>query len=137
VLDFFLKRCLLLQQNIKISIRLPERSANLFVRPNKGDGLGHPFFNNLPDSFGGIQLRFLREVAEGDAFVGGDLTENVAVQTGNDAQERAFAGSVEAKDADLRAVEEGKRNILQHLPVGRVDFAHPYHREDDLVVTHC
>jgi hypothetical protein len=48
----------------------------------------------------------------------------------HDAKERALAGAVRADDADLRAEEEGERDVFEDALVGRMDAGNVLHRED-------
>ena len=62
----------------------------------------------------------------------------VLVLAGDDAQQGALAGAVQANHADLGAVKKAERDIAQDLlVVGREELAHPHHREDDLLICHC
>ena len=56
----------------------------------------------------------------------------VLVDAGHDAQQRRLAGAVEAEHADLGAREEGQRDVLEDLALGRNDLAHAVHRVDVL-----
>jgi hypothetical protein len=59
---------------------------------------------------------------------------DLLVAPGEDAQERGFAGAVEAEHADLRAVEERERDVAEDFLA--LDFLRDAdHREDDLVRT--
>jgi hypothetical protein len=57
------------------------------------------------------------------------FADDVLVDAGHDAQHRRFARAVEAEQADLGAGEEGERDVLDDLALGRDDLAHAVHRE--------
>jgi hypothetical protein len=60
------------------------------------------------------------------------FADDVLVDAGHDAQHGGFAGAVEAEQADLGAGEEGQRDVLDDLALGRDDLAHAEHGHDVL-----
>src|SRR5262249_39751767 len=73
------------------------------------------------------------EVAGAHAVGGMALAEEVHVHARHDAEERALAGAVGSKEADLRAGIEREPDALQDLPLGRHDLAEILHEEDELM----
>ena len=64
-------------------------------------------FDRLADGVLGVQLRFLRQVADLDAGLRAGLAVEVGVHAGHDLQHGRLAGAVQAQQADLGAGEEG------------------------------
>ena len=76
-----------------------------------GDGL----FDVAPDVFVGIELRLLREIADGEAVGQLGLAFELVVHAGHDPQQRALARAVAAQHADLGARIERQPDVLEHL----------------------
>ena len=93
-----------------------------------GDGL----LDVALDVLGLVELRLLLEQA--DRRVGREhrVAAEVGLDAGHDLQDRRLAGAVVAEDADLRARQEGERDVLEHLLVGRVVLRQAVHRVDEL-----
>jgi hypothetical protein len=91
-------------------------------------------FHFLAHGFFRIQLRFLRQVTNVQTRHRARFALDVGVDAGHNFQQGRFTGAVQAQHADLRAREEGQRNIFQNLALGRDDFAHAVHGID--VVCH-
>ena len=82
-----------------------------------------PFLNDFFDGLAGGELRLLLEITDAIAFGEAHLADIVLVDSGDDAQKRALARAVQSEDTNLRAVKEGKIDVLQGLRVsagGRV-----------------
>src|SRR5205814_9757792 len=79
-----------------------------------------------------IHHRLLRQVADLQARHRRRLALDVMVDAGHDLEQGRLAGAVQAEDADLGAGEEGERDVLEDLTLGRNDLAHAVHREDVL-----
>jgi hypothetical protein len=92
----------------------------------------HAFFDDLAHGLGFVELRLLLQIADGVAGRQHRLADVVLLDAGHDAQQRALARAVQTEHADLGAVEIGEADIAQHLLLGRVDFADPHHRINDL-----
>ncbi len=103
-----------------------ELVESLDERHQAADSLEHVVKHVL----GGIELRLL--VEQPDACPGSELrvATELAVAPGHDRQQARFAGAVVAEHTDLRAVEEGQRDVLEDLPIGRVDLAELVGLED-------
>ena len=78
-------------------------------------GLGDPFLHVAAHILRGIQARFLRQVADPDVPGDHRRAHEISVQSAQDTEERGFAGTVGADDADLGAVEEGERDIVENI----------------------
>ena len=90
--------------------------------------------STLPStSLAGVELRLLRQVADRDALGGPGLAVEVLVSPAMIFEQRALAGAVEAQHADLGAGEERQPDLLQDLPVRRVDLAQVLHDVDVLL----
>ena len=95
-------------------------------------GLGDAVLDVAAHVLGLVELGLLLEQPDGGAGRELRLAAVLGVLPGHDPQERRLAGAVEAQHADLRAGEEGERDVLQHLLVRRVRPAQPVHRIDVL-----
>jgi hypothetical protein len=74
-----------------------------------------------------VQLRFLRQVADFHARQMLHFAVVFLVHIGHDAQHGGFTGTVQAQQADLGTGEEGQRDVLDDLALGRHHFAHAEH----------
>ena len=139
-LDLVLQFRLLLQQRIHLvrAHLLREPAADGLIFGQEPHHPGAALLHHLLDGLLGIHLRLLLQQPHGVALGKRDLSQMVLLHPGNDPQERALARAVEAEDPDLGAVEERQVDVLQHLPLGGMDLAHPDQREYDLsiVVAH-
>src|SRR5215467_788648 len=54
------------------------------------------------------------------------------VDPGHDSQQRRFAGTVDAEDADLGVGIERKIDVFQYLAVARIGLGQPLHVIDEL-----
>ena len=94
--------------------------------------VGDRLVDRLPHGLGGAELRLLREVADADARVLDALAEELLVDAGHDAKQRALARAVGADHADLRAGKERQIDVLEDALVRRVDARDLLHGEDEL-----
>ena len=79
----------------------------------------------------GGELGFLFEQADGIAGLEVELAVDLFVAAGEDAQERGFAGAVEAEDADFGPVVKGEGDVAEDLLA--FDFLRDaHHGENDL-----
>ena len=62
---------------------------------------------------GRVELRLLRQIADGDAFAGPGLADELLVDTGDDLHQRRLAGAVRPDDGDLGARQKAESNILE------------------------
>ncbi len=72
------------------------------------------------------------QVADVEARHGDGLALDLLVDAGHDLEQRRLARAVQAEHADLGAGEEGQRDVVQDLPLGRHDLADAMHGEDVL-----
>ena len=66
----------------------------------------------------GVELRLLRQIADGDVLARPGLALKVLVDAGHDLHQRRLAGAVGADDADLGAVIELQVDVAQHRLLG-------------------
>jgi len=91
----------------------------------------HTLFDALSHRLVGVELRFLREHADGVARLEMNVPVELPVEAGEDSQERTLARAVEAQHADLRAVKERQADVSDDLlPLDRLRDAN--HREYNL-----
>ncbi len=119
-------------QGIEVGIRLGIGGID-FVQSRLGI-LDHAdrFLDDFADGFRGVELRLLGQVAHVQAGHRPGFAVELGVDAGHDAQQRGFAGAVEAQHADLGAGEEGQGNVLENLAFRRNHFAQPMHGVDVL-----
>ncbi|OIQ96268.1 hypothetical protein GALL_217880 [mine drainage metagenome] len=92
----------------------------------------HALFHRLAHRLLRIELRFLGQVADLDPGHGHRLAFDLLVQSGHDLQHRRLARAVQSEHADLGAGEEGQRDVLEDLALGRDDLADAVHGENVL-----
>jgi hypothetical protein len=112
--------------------RLGEARIDLVELAQRVHHLLHTFFDDLAHGLARGELRLLLQIADGVAGRQHRFADEVLLHAGHDAQQRAFACAVQPQHADLGAVEIGEADVAQHLLLGRVDFADPHHRINDL-----
>jgi hypothetical protein len=91
------------------------------------DHLAEAFLDDLAHAAAGVEVGFLRQVADADAGLRAGLALDVLVDAGHDPQQRGLARAVQAEHADLGAGEEAERDVLEDETLGRNDLAHPVH----------
>ncbi len=84
-----------------------------------------------------IELRLLRQIADAGARRRPGLPGILGVEPGHDAKQRRFAGTVDAKDADLGVGIEGQVDVLQDLAVGGIGLGQTLHVIDELTGHLC
>ncbi len=94
----------------------------------RGEHFAEALLHFLAHGVVGIELRFLRQVADGDVGLVLHLAVVFLVHAGHDAQHGGLARAVQAEQADLGAGEETQRDILDDLALRRNDLAHAEHR---------
>ena len=124
-LDGVLHPRLLLEQLLHLVAvhRLAEAGIDLVEARQQPAHLAHAFLDVAAHVLGGVEPRLLGQIADLDAVGGPRLAEEVLVDAGHDAQERALARPVAAEHADLGAGIEGQPDALQDLPLGRNDLS--------------
>ncbi len=83
------------------------------------DVLAHRFFR--------IELRLLRQIADADAGRGPGFAGIIGVDARHDAQQRRFAGAVDAEHADLGVGIKGQVDVVQDLAVSGIDLGQTFH----------
>ena len=95
-------------------------------------GLGDAVLDVAAHVLALVQLGLLLEHADGRAGRERGVAAELLVDPGHDPQQRRLAGAVVAEHADLRAGQEGERDVVEHRLVRRVDLRQAVHREDVL-----
>ena len=78
-----------------------------------GNALHHVFHDGLV----GIEMRLLRQIADGRAFRRPGFTGEFGVMAGHDLQQRRLTRAVRAEDADLGIGVEGEMDVVENLLV--------------------
>jgi hypothetical protein len=86
----------------------------------------------LAHRLGGIELRLLLQVADARALRRPGLAGILLVEARHDAQQRRLAGAVDAKHADLGVGIELQVDVLQDLPVPRINLGETLHVINEL-----
>jgi hypothetical protein len=68
----------------------------------------------LQHGLAGVELRLLRQVADGDVFAGPGFAGEIGVDPAHDLHERGLARAVGADDADLGALVELQVDVVEH-----------------------
>ena len=97
-------------------------------RPGGSDRL----FDVALDVLGLVQVGLLLEHPHARPRSEHRIAAVVLVDAGHDPQQRGLARAVVAEHADLRAGIEGKRDVVEHRLVGRMQLGQAVHREDVL-----
>src|SRR5690606_9638004 len=84
-----------------------------------------------------IEFGLLRQVADLDTVGSPRLADEVVDLARHDLEKRRLASTIETNDANLRARQEGQRDILEHLLSARVGLGELVHVIDILVCGHC
>jgi len=123
---------LFLGQLVEVGIRLGIGGVDFFELLLGLHHGAHARFDFLAHGLLGIELRFLRQVADGDIRQMLHLAVVFLVDAGHDLQYGGLARAIEAQEADLGAREEGQRDVLDDLTLRGNDLAHAEHRHDVL-----
>ena len=111
---------LLLADLVVVGVGVGPHGHDLVVAIDDPLHLGDAVHHVALDVLDGIELRLLREVADGEPGGQSGLAGVAVVETGHDLQQRRLARPVVAEHADLGARVERQRDVLQHRLVGRV-----------------
>ena len=90
----------------------------------------------LADGLVRIELGLLGQVADPRPLGDPAIARELGVDAGHDPQQRALAGAVDAEDADLGVGIERQIDVLQDLPVARIDLGETLHMVNELP-GHC
>ena len=99
---------------------LAELVAELLELLEQGPRPGDRFFDVAADVLVGVELRLLREQADGEAFGELRLAVELLVEPRHDPQQRALAGAVAAQDADLGAGVERKPDLFEDFALANL-----------------
>jgi hypothetical protein len=121
---------LLREERVEVGVRLGERRRDRLEAVEQVAQLAHPVLDVAADVLRSVELRLLREEADGRLRVELGDPRGGLLQPGHDAQQRRLAGAVRAEHADLRPVQERERDVREHLPLGAVELVGPVHRVD-------
>ena len=128
--DQVLHLALLLEQRVHLLVahRLREAHAELVEALQEVALLAHAVLDVAADVLGLVEVGLLRQVA--DARAGGEpgLAARGLLEAGHDAQQGRLAGAVRSQDADLGAVQERERDLLEDLALRAVELVDPVHR---------
>ena len=136
--DFLLQFALLGNEIIHLIVGhfLGELGADLFEPLQQCVDLTNPVHDVRKHVFGGIEFRFLFQVADPDALRGPGLTREFGLNAGHDFQHGGLSGTVVAEHTDFGAGQERQRNVFHHFPAAGIGLAQLIHGVDVLVTGH-
>ena len=109
------------QECVEIRVGGGHGGADLVKTKQEVTLLGHAVGNVSHDVLGGVELRFLGEVANAESRRQSGLAGEAVIQTGHDPKQRRLPRSVGPDDADFCSGIEGEVDASQHLAVRRVE----------------
>src|SRR6478735_7999581 len=86
----------------------------------------------LAHGLGGVELRFLLEVADPRALGDPRLAVIFLVEAGHDPQQRRFTGAVDAEHADLGVGIKRQMDVIEYLAVAGIGLGQTLHEIDEL-----
>src|SRR5690606_39261918 len=119
-------------RHLLVGHRLAELHAELLEPLQEVARVGDGVIHRVAHGGERAELWLLCEVAHANPRVRARLAQELLVDARHDAQKRALPGAVRADHPDFRPREEGERDVLEDLLVGRMDLRHLLHREDEL-----
>ena len=117
---------------VHVGVRIGEGVVDLVELFEQVDDRLHALLDDLLHRLRFIELRLLLEEADGVAGREDGLAEEVAVDAGQDAQQRRLPRSVQTDDADLRAIEIGEIDVFEDL-LFSMELGDADHGIDDFV----
>ncbi|MNS54791.1 hypothetical protein D3C72_876050 [compost metagenome] len=119
-------------QGVEVGVRLGISRVDLVELLARLEHAAERLFHGLAHGLLGVELRFLRQVADVQVRHRRGLALDLLVEAGHDLEQRGLARAVQAQHADLGAGEERQRDVLQDVTLGRDDLAHAVHGENVL-----
>jgi len=130
--DPVLERRLLGPDGLVVGVRLGPLGHHGVVPvdevPDGSDAVEHVAL----DVLGRVQLRLLREVADGEARGQPRIPDEPVIEAGHDPEQAGLAGAVRPDHADLGAGIERDRDVLEDRPIRRVVATQLVRRVDEL-----
>ena len=137
MVDLLLQRRLLDQQRIIVGIGLGKLLIQRIEAPQQCRGLSHTLLDNFTHTLTRLQQRLLLEHPHPVARGQHRLTVKISIDSSENAQQRTLPRTIRPNHANLRPVEVGEANLLQHLSVRRVNLTDPQHRVDNFLIAHA
>ncbi len=104
-----------------------------FVVALKNRGLGGDALHDIAANVErGVKLGLLRQIADPRAFGDEALAGELLVEARHDAEQRRFAGAVDAEHADLGVGIEGQIDVIEDLLAGRPGLRQALHMINEL-----
>ncbi len=123
---------LLSGQFVEVRIRLGVFGIHFIQTFQRVNHFGYRFFNGFTYGVFRVQLRFLRQVADLDAWLRTGFTFDVCIDAGHDAQQGGLTGTVETQHTNFCAREEAQRDIFKNMTFRRDNFADTMHGINEL-----
>ena len=106
--------------------------GELVVAVENGLLRGNALHHVVAHALGRIELRLLLEVAYARTFGHPALADELLIDAGHDAQQGRLARAIDPEHADLGIGVERQVDVLQNLPVARIDLGEALHVIDEL-----
>jgi len=121
---------------VVVGVRVSGQGDDFVEAVEDGFGLRHCEHDVLTDGQAGVELRFLREVADLGTFGGPSLAVELAVQPGHDLHQGGLTRAVQTHNADFRAGQEAQVHVLEDFFAAREHLPQALHDIDVLVAGH-
>ncbi len=131
-LDDLFKLALLRGKFIEVCVRFSVLRIHFVQTFQRADHFSHRFFHGLTHGVFRVQLRFLRQVTHFKTRLRARFPFDIGINTGHDAQQRGFTGTVQAQYADFCPREEAQRDVFQNMTFRRNHFADTMHGINEL-----
>ena len=114
--DLLLQRAHFLHQGVEIDVfgRIGHDHADLVETVQLVRHLARAILDIFQDGLARVELRLLRQVADGDILARPGFAAIIGVDAGHDLHQGRFARAVGADDADLRAAIELQVDLVEH-----------------------
>ena len=120
--------------HLVVAHRFGEFHVHLLIFFQNIHNLLHALLHHLLHGEVVVQLRLLRQIANGVARREDHLALVRLVDAGDDFQQRGFARAVETQHADFRPIKEGEIDVLKDMSLRWNRLADVDHRENNLLV---
>ena len=114
-------------QRIEVGVGIRVRRVDLIEALARTEKIAQAFLNRFAHRVLGVQLGFLRQVADLDARHRHGLAFDFAVDAGHDLQKGGLARAVQTQHTDFGTRKERQRDVAKNLPFGGHNLAHPVH----------
>ena len=119
-------------QLVKVRIWIGVQRVHFIQTFQGADHFGHRLFDRFANGVFRGELRFLRQVANFDAWLWASFALNICIDASHNAQQGRLTGAVQTQYADFRPREEAQRDVFQNMTFRRNHFADTMHGINEL-----